>query len=196
MEKGHENGQRTSERIEKMKNLSDYVYIENIFSKQFCNNLVSEIKTLELSSHTWYGYGGDNFINMKDFMVTYSNKLQQEMQSSIYSLLMNYVNNIGSSFAIHQLSDIRFNVYDIGSGIKEHIDHIHSLFDGEQKGIPILSIVGLLNNDYEGGKFVLCDREVHLDTGDAIVFPSVFLYPHLVTPIKSGVRYSWVVWAY
>ena len=30
-----------------------------------------------------------------------------------------------------------------------HADHIHSMFDGEKKGIPILSVLGVLNDDYE-----------------------------------------------
>ena len=33
----------------------------------------------------------------------------------------------------------------------EHCDHIHSIFDGSIKGIPVLSVVGLLNDNYEGG---------------------------------------------
>ena len=34
-------------------------------------------------------------------------------------------------------------------------DHIHSIFDGNIKGIPVLSVVGLLNDNYEGGDFVM-----------------------------------------
>ena len=31
--------------------------------------------------------------------------------------------------------------------------------------------------------------------GDIIIFPANFMYPHRITPITSGVRYSIVTWA-
>lgn len=37
--------------------------------------------------------------------------------------------------------------------MRKHYDHIHSIFDGQRKGIPVLSMLGILNNDYEGGEF-------------------------------------------
>ena len=77
----------------------------------------------------------------------------------------------------------------------EHCDHISSLFDG--KGIPMLSIVGQLNEDFEGGEFVMFgDKTIEFETGDLIVFPSNFMYPHRVDPVKKGARYSYVSWAY
>ena len=29
-----------------------------------------------------------------------------------------------------------------------------------------------------------------------IIFPSIFLYPHLVKPVKKGTRYSFVSWVF
>jgi predicted 2-oxoglutarate/Fe(II)-dependent dioxygenase YbiX len=71
------------------------------------------------------------------------------------------------------------------------------LFDGEQKGIPILSIVGLLNNDFSGGNFIFFDDyEIKLTVGDIMIFPSLFLYPHRVEEITNGTRHAFVSWAY
>ena len=70
--------------------------------------------------------------------------------------------------------------------------NIHSIFDGKLKGIPIISIVGSLNEGYEGGEFMLRDREIKLKTGDILLFPSGIVYPHGVKEIKKGVRYSFV----
>ena len=36
--------------------------------------------------------------------------------------------------------------------------------------------------------------QAHLNVGDLIMFPSNFLYPHQVSPIKKGIRYSVVAW--
>ena len=75
-----------------------------------------------------------------------------------------------------------------------HADHIHSIFDGERKGIPILSVLGVLNDDYEGGEFVLIDEKIDLSKGDIIIFPSNFMYPHKVEPVTKGTRYSYISW--
>ena len=88
----------------------------------------------------------------------------------------------------------RFNKYSVGEGIEEHVDHIHAIFECRPSGIPIISLVGCLNDDYEGGVFHLCDKPVDIKAGEFIVFPSVFLYPHYVTPVTKGTRYSWVSW--
>jgi hypothetical protein len=92
---------------------------------------------------------------------------------------------------------IRFNRYNKNQIMSKHCDHIHSLFDGKIKGIPILSIVGVLNDNYKGGEFIMFDDyEIKFKAGDLIIFPSVFLYPHLVKPVKKGTRYSFVSWCY
>ena len=79
----------------------------------------------------------------------------------------------------------------------EHCDHISSLFDGNVKGIPMLSIVGQLNDDFDGGEFVMWrDKVIPFETGDVIIFPSNFMYPHRVEPVTKGDRYSYVSWAY
>ncbi len=81
--------------------------------------------------------------------------------------------------------------------MREHYDHIHSIFDGERKGIPILSIVGFLNDDYEGGEFLFSRKhEIPLKAGDILVFPSNFMYPHEVKEVTKGERYSFVAWAF
>ena len=68
------------------------------------------------------------------------------------------------------------------------------MFDGERKGIPILSVLGVLNYDYEGGEFVLIDEKIDLSKGDIIIFPSNFMYPHKVEPVTKGIRYSYISW--
>ena len=68
---------------------------------------------------------------------------------------------------------------------------------GHTIGIPTLSIVGLLNDDFEGGEFVMFDdMKFDLKKGDVLVFPSNFLYPHKVDKVTKGVRYAYVSWAW
>ena len=58
-----------------------------------------------------------------------------------------------------------------------------------------------LNNNYDGGELFFYHpitkkpySQAHLNEGDLIMFPSNFLYPHQVSPIKKGIRYSVVAW--
>jgi predicted 2-oxoglutarate/Fe(II)-dependent dioxygenase YbiX len=79
----------------------------------------------------------------------------------------------------------------------EHCDHIRDIFEGKNRGVPILSVLGVLNEDYTGGEFVMFqDERIELKTGDLMIFPSSFLYPHKVNPVIEGVRYSFVSWVW
>ena len=68
--------------------------------------------------------------------------------------------------------------------------------DPEPKGVPILSIVGLLNNDFTGGEFIIGEKTINLNQGDIVMFPSNFIYPHRVATINNGERYSFVSWVW
>lgn len=100
--------------------------------------------------------------------------------------------------AVTHLSNPRLNRYQAGACMRPHVDHIHSLFDGQAKGVPVLTVLGGLNpsQDYTGGAFILCGVPLQLEAGDVAVFPSSFLYPHEVAEVLSGVRYSFVCWAW
>ena len=98
---------------------------------------------------------------------------------------------------MNKFSTIRFNRYGKGQIMRQHMDHIHSLFDGNEKGIPVLSFILNLNDDYEGADLFFWENHVvPLGKGDIIMFPSLFLFPHGVTEAKKGKRYSAVSWAW
>jgi len=80
--------------------------------------------------------------------------------------------------------------------MRMHYDHIHSLFDGIHKGIPVLSFIGILNEDYTGGELIINNQKINSKTGDIIIFPSCFLYPHEIKEVKKGTRYSFVSWGF
>jgi predicted 2-oxoglutarate/Fe(II)-dependent dioxygenase YbiX len=53
-----------------------------------------------------------------------------------------------------------------------------------------------LNDDFEGGEFAFFDRELifYPNKGSVLMFPSNFMYPHEVMPVKKGTRYSIITW--
>jgi predicted 2-oxoglutarate/Fe(II)-dependent dioxygenase YbiX len=60
----------------------------------------------------------------------------------------------------------------------------------------VLSCSFAINDDYEGGEWSFFGgaHTQRLNAGDAILFPSDFLFPHSIRPVTSGVRYSVVTW--
>ena len=189
------------------KNLNSYIKrIPNFLSKDICNKTIKEIKKLKWQQHTFYDVktniskdrSGEqelevstNINNEGIDSIIIMGKLWLAIDSYIKDYKFNWFNGWQG------YSRIRFNRYSKTKKMAEHCDHIHSLFDGEIKGIPILSIVGTLNENYEGGEFIMFqDKEIKLLTGDLLIFPSNFLYPHRVDPVKKGTRYSYVSWVY
>ena len=51
-----------------------------------------------------------------------------------------------------------------------------------------------LNDNYEGGEFVVADEVYNTKKGSGIIFPSNFMFPHEVKPITKGTRWSIITW--
>jgi predicted 2-oxoglutarate/Fe(II)-dependent dioxygenase YbiX len=99
------------------------------------------------------------------------------------------------NFSINGNSPIVINKYEQGKRLIEHIDHKTNYFTGVNKGIPIITVIGILNNDYTGGMLTLCKNfDVPLVAGDLVIFPSNFLFPHTISTVETGIRYSFNQW--
>jgi len=92
--------------------------------------------------------------------------------------------------------------YDPGQYYKRHIDNLlmPSRMAEAEKGIPTrdISIVGYLNEGFEGGETYFDRQEVKVvpQAGGVVVFPSFFTFPHQSLPVRSGRKYAWVTWLY
>ena len=177
--------------------LNDYVVKYRLFDADDCPDIIKHIeKYSDWESHTWYNHTQDKRSQYGDFLVTDNEAMTKQFQPLIQKGLINYAKEkMGKFPQMFFNTHIRFNKYNIGEGIKEHVDHIHSIFKSHPAGIPVLSLVGCLNDDYEGGQFYMCDEPIDIKAGEYIIFPSLFLYPHYVSPVTKGLRYSWVSWA-
>jgi len=190
-----------------MDHVSDYIMIQNLIPTQLCRSLIRESSLPESkwSKHSWYSYGRDDLHSMpeKELDIIFSTQDQFKLlENYLVTALQNYQkkyskekDKVGTAW-IHHISQVRFNKYKIETKMRTHVDHIHNLFDGKLKGIPIISIVGLLNDNYEGGAFMCLEKEIKLVRGDILLFPSNFMYPHEVKEITKGIRYSFVSWAF
>ena len=77
--------------------------------------------------------------------------------------------------------------------MSRHLDNIHHSH-GQQYGYPQVSALLFLNDDYEGGEFIVAKEKYKTKRGSAIIFPSNFMFPHEVKIITKGIRWSIVTW--
>lgn len=82
---------------------------------------------------------------------------------------------------------MNFIRYGEGQHFMEHHDHGFSYN-------CVVSLVGYLNDDYEGGglTFRLQNLSIKPKAGDLYVFPSNYMYPHVAEKVTSGIKYSLV----
>ena len=168
-----------------------------------CDTLIREMKTIEFSQHTFNNkMTGENKprSGSKELSVSWDDCPSKPiLTKELWYVIHDYLTYIDMPWFVSWsgYTPPRFNKYDEDKKMALHCDHIQSMFDGEKKGIPTLSVLGVLNDDYNGGEFIIFDdTEIKFDKGDVLVFPSLFLYPHKVEPVKSGTRYSYISWAW
>jgi hypothetical protein len=186
------------------RNIESYLKVySNWFSKEICEETVNELEILknDFHKHAYYDYT-NNSSKSYDYDLSCSDvtvKHKEFLMKRIWDGLKDYHKKLGFEWysSWQGYSAIRFNRYDVNTRMKLHCDHIHSLFEGERKGIPTLTILGALNNDYKGGELVLWnDKIIELKAGEIMIFPSNFLYPHEVKFVTEGTRYSFVSWTW
>jgi len=92
------------------------------------------------------------------------------------------------------LNHMQILKYEEGGHYRLHSDHAET--------IPrTLSFIYIINDDYEGGDLVFVtprgtkECKMLKKKNSLIIWPSNFLFPHMVTPVTKGVRYSMVAWA-
>lgn len=186
-------------------NLKDYVKSYDILNKKECKGIVSKLKkSKEWDKHSYYSPAENNMRSYEDdleisYMLIEERKLIMER---LWHAIDKYIrqdlafcNNWFNTWSGY--SQIRWNKYDVGTRMQIHCDHIQTLFEGKHRGVPILTILGALNDDYRGGDLMFwVDKKIELAVGHVVIFPSNFMYPHEVTPVTQGTRYSFVSWVW
>lgn len=162
---------------------------------------LSKIPQSSWSDHQWHDSVNDKFHTQygpksKVFTPPMGDELDKLTYLAIDSCFQAYAQSLPPEYNIglSSSSRARFNSYGEGQGMAVHVDAIRTLFSGPQRGVPVLSIVGLVQDAEEGGEFYLSHERMELEPGQAIVFPSALPYPHEVKPVIKGERISFVSW--
>ena len=176
--------------------------IENVLSKEWCKNLTQYMDIVcknkatvliddkiieDTKQRNVYDYGLTD--NKQD--TAYNKVLSDVIKNSISQYLKSFTYLIELKMeGINLLKYVKGNFYNT------HIDSFHTV--NRQ-----ISIIINLNEDYVGGNIVFMHpttrkpySKIGLKTGEMLVFPSNFMYPHQVTKITQGIRYSCVSWCY
>ena len=115
------------------------------------------------------------------------------VEDAIKEAMSKYSKHIKFLGRLH-LHEVNLLKYEVGNFYIKHVDQSSAMN-------RTISIIININEEYEGGDVVFFNplndqpySKPDLKTGDMILFPSNFLYPHQVTPITKGLRYSIVTW--
>lgn len=173
-------------------------YYEDVVPNELCNDIIDyTVESKELSPSKYSTHAGESSrsaqrVYMDDVWFRFGeDRYYEEMKEYTLKVLSIYqkVHNV----VCQRYTDFRVNRYGSGGYMSEHIDNIHHSH-GQQYGYPHLSVLLFLNEDYEGGEFVVADNEYKTEKGSAIIFPSNFMFPHKVNKIEYGTRWSVVSW--
>jgi hypothetical protein len=182
--------------------LHSYVKVyKNAFSDAVCDQTIDYLQNANWSKESFYFAGEDAYKSPTASLDISWDILPNDAEiiEIIKKNLNIYIEDLNFPWfgSWNGFTSAKYNRYSETHGMDLHCDHIHSMFDGQRKGVPILSILTRLNADFEGGEFVMFDEQViPFNKGDVLIFPSNFLFPHKVNTVTAGVRYSAVFWAW
>jgi predicted 2-oxoglutarate/Fe(II)-dependent dioxygenase YbiX len=183
-----------------MKTLLDHILvIENAITNALCEAVLNEYKNCDDWVRAITASGkSDAERQCSNIGISYNSMIEKNyetrkrLDSYLYVSAFNAIKQYKEKNPlcnIEQDSGYELLRYETGQFYLSHIDS----FKERPRAV---SCSFILNDDYEGGEFAFFDRELvyKLKKGDALMFPSNFMYPHEVMPVTSGTRYSIVTW--
>jgi len=196
-------------------NTNDYIKLySNCFDVSILQETIKELKLLKSienkeekvsedywETHRWYNTITKETTSRNNEELEMSYKIvkhQNTIMNNLHHYIGKYINEMKNPHfdSWSGYSRIAFHRYKQGTNMRPHIDHTSSIFDGTIKGVPILSVVGQLNDNFDGGEFVILDKTIKMKSGDLLIFPSNFIFIHKVNKILKGTRFSFISWVY
>lgn len=184
------------------KDLNDYIVVhKNIVPEDLCDDIFKEY----LNSDDWKqgGVGGDSVVAQHirnvdvialgaPIVIQKNPATRKSIDQRMFQCASEAISKYNSQFP--RSSMIRDTGYVL-LRYKENQYYTNHV-DSSNANPRSISCSFALNNDYEGGEFSFWDKEktFRLDKGDCLMFPSNFMYPHEITPVTKGIRYSIVTW--
>ena len=183
------------------KQLEDYIYVvKNALSLNLCDDILNEFKNSNEWQDTIVGSGKveKSIRNCETIVISFPHVIQKnsevrhKLDNAIFDGAAKCIQEYNNKFPhcnIEEDSGYELLKYPQECFYTQHVDS----FKARPRAV---SCSFILNDDFEGGEFAFFDRELvyKLEKGDALMFPSNFMYPHEVMPVTKGTRYSIVTW--
>jgi predicted 2-oxoglutarate/Fe(II)-dependent dioxygenase YbiX len=168
------------------KNIVPKVLIDEVMSADL------DFQKSEYANQTGKVENSDKRVNMDEFWIHNTHKLYEPLKSCFVDSINKYITD-HPFFSVQHLTDFRINRYKEGGFMSRHYDSIHHSH-GQHYGYPHATVLLYLNDDYEGGQFIVADKKLKPIARSAVVFPSNFMYPHEAEVVTKGTRWSIVSW--
>ena len=180
--------------------LRDYIVVlENIIPDELCDEILDEYDNDNRWTNTVTGGGVKrdirrcDAINMSDaFIIEQNQDKRKNIDDKLFVCAGNAIQKYNDKFKEAKIEgDSGYTLlrYQEGEFYIQHTDHF-------LQAPRTVSCSFTLNDNFEGGEFGFFNRELTYNPpkGSAIMFPSNFLYPHEIMPVKRSVRYSIITW--
>lgn len=175
--------------------LKDYiVVIEDLLSPDLCDKIVQQYHDENFSYDNHHSFGTDvrNLYELNISASEFIDSSNSYVRKLIDNEICEAVKQVSQYHPVDNIvSDTGYSLrrMDTGQFYKEHTD--------QGRGIDWrISCSICLNDDFTGGDLCFFDGQLKysMKKGQAISFPSNYLYPHEVSEVLSGTRYAIVTW--
>ncbi|MBE9177289.1 2OG-Fe(II) oxygenase [Oculatella sp. LEGE 06141] len=179
--------------------------IRGLFDSSLCQHLIQVAEACQFQSADILLETVDEQVRSNDLLrLGEADSLSQSTNQLIFGKLAI------AQYLLYQSYGVKFPYaepcsilrYREGHFYKRHIDNLllASRFQEAEQGIPTrdISIVGYLNDDFEGGEtyFDRQDVKVKPEAGAVLAFPAYFTHPHESLPIRKGTKYAFTSWLF
>jgi len=179
--------------------MKEYILeVKKIIPQTFCKKIISYFDNDYNDAHTMGGLDKDIRNCLTRSLLENKSWGEKICSNAVKEKIFHCVDHYKNKHDIHinkisQLDILRYDANKFKAGYDFHEDF------GNKAEERHLSISICLNNEYEGGEFVFKLNDGSLFTipqnvGDAVIFPSNFIFPHRVNKITKGTRYALIGW--
>ena len=179
-----------------MTSITHYIgYYEDCISENDCDKIMSHNWPMQKSTYAnnkGKVKASDERVKMDEVWIKQNTPFYKNLKTTFIKVIAKYSADHKDFSCIHH-TDFRLNKYSEDGFMSRHVDNIHHSH-GQHYGYPQVSSLLFLNDDYEGGEFIVAGEIFFPKKGSAIIFPSNFMYPHEVGIVTKGIRWSVLTW--
>jgi hypothetical protein len=177
---------------------SNIFTVSNVINTYLCNKIITFFNNnLDLCETENYGYTSYSNVMCKSFLTTSNNRCK-----NIDSRIFEITDEVLKAFKVlnpHFLGteDSGYRLRKITGGTRLHTDGVNSKVGKSKKNVRCLSLIIVLNDDYDGGIFHFPSQNIkfRVKPGEAVIFPPYWTHPHMVTSVGDGqARYTINTW--